>query len=40
MDGRFNYDKFAEVLFELFKLDPEWTQATLAWWNQYVIVNT
>ena len=21
-------------------LDPTWTQATLAWWNRYVIVNT
>ena len=36
----FDYGDFVDVLFEMFKLDPTWTQATLAWWNWYVIVNT
>lgn len=34
VDGVFDYDEFVSVLFELFKLDPNWTEETLDWWNQ------
>ena len=40
LDGAFNYDEFADVLFGLFEVDPKWTQVTLAWWNQWVVVNS
>lgn len=30
-DDIFNYKEFVDVLFEVFKLDPEWTEATLNW---------
>ena len=33
-DDIFNYKEFVDVLFEVFKLDPEWTEATLNWWNE------
>jgi hypothetical protein len=35
-DMMFNYVEFANILFELFKLDKDWTKETLAWWNTYV----
>ena len=34
VDSVFDYDEFVSVLFELFKLDPNWTEETLDWWNQ------
>ena len=40
LDGAFDYDEFANVLFGLFEVDPKWTQVTLAWWNQWVVVNS
>ena len=32
-DGMFDYADFANILFEIFKLDKTWTKETLAWWN-------
>ena len=36
----FDYNEFADVLFGLFEVDPKWTQVTLAWWNQWAVVNS
>ncbi len=32
-DGTFNYEDFAEMLFQVFKQDDEWTEDTIRWWN-------
>ena len=32
-DGQFNYSVFYEMVIQIFELDKEWKEDTLAWWN-------
>ncbi|KAI9435703.1 hypothetical protein H4582DRAFT_2079310 [Lactarius indigo] len=32
-DGKFNYQDFADMLFQVFKQDDKWTDETIWWWN-------
>ncbi|KAH9050804.1 hypothetical protein EDB87DRAFT_1755672 [Lactarius vividus] len=32
-DGKFDYQDFADMLFQVFKHDDDWTEQTIRWWN-------
>ncbi|KAH8982024.1 hypothetical protein EDB92DRAFT_1820038 [Lactarius akahatsu] len=32
-DGKFDYQDFADMLFQVFKHDDDWTEQTIQWWN-------
>ncbi|KAI9431818.1 hypothetical protein H4582DRAFT_2062416 [Lactarius indigo] len=32
-DGKFDYQDFADMLFQVFKQDDKWTDETIRWWN-------
>ncbi|KAI9431146.1 hypothetical protein H4582DRAFT_2085408 [Lactarius indigo] len=32
-DGKFDYQDFADMLFQVFKHDDNWTEQTIRWWN-------
>ncbi|KAH9024767.1 hypothetical protein EDB85DRAFT_1894198 [Lactarius pseudohatsudake] len=32
-DGKFDYQDFTDMLFQVFKHDDDWTEQTIRWWN-------
>ncbi|KAI9445703.1 hypothetical protein BJY52DRAFT_422297 [Lactarius psammicola] len=33
-DGSFDYEEFADLLFQVFQQDEDWTNETIQWWNK------